>query len=217
MIAARGGSDPDANIRLRHAIEKARESSVPKDNIERAIKKGAGELDGETLTELNYEGYAPGGVAMIASAVTDNVNRTAPEIRKLFEEHGGKLGGPGATAWMFKRKGLIAIPKDAVAEDALFELVLEAGADDAVDAGTTWEVTTSVEDFEAVRKAVEDAGMAPSVVELTLIADNEVALDAEGQKKVLSLMEALDDHDDVQNVYAAFTPSEEVLGELAGG
>jgi transcriptional/translational regulatory protein YebC/TACO1 len=104
-----------------------------------------------------------------------------------------------------------------VAEDALFELVLEAGADDAVDAGSTWEVTTSVEDFEPVRKAVEDAGMAPSVVELTLIADNEVALDAEGQKKVLSLMEALDDHDDVQNVYAAFTPSEEVLGELAGG
>jgi YebC/PmpR family DNA-binding regulatory protein len=217
-IAARnGGGDPDMNIRLRHAIDTARSSSVPKDNIERAIQKGTGELEGETLQEITYEGYGPCGVAMIIMAVTDNVNRTAPEIRKLFEQHNGNLGGSGATAWMFKRKGLVALPKDAIEEDALYELVLEAGAEDVVDADSNWEVLSDVDSFEAVRKAIEGASLEPEVVELTFIADNEVELDAESQKKVLALMDGLEDHDDVQNVYAAFTPGDDVLAELAAG
>ena len=215
MIAARNGSDPDANIRLRHAMDKARQNSVPRENIDRAVKKGAGELEGQQFLELSYEGYAPGGAAMMVLAVTDNVNRTAPEVRKIFESHGGTMGVAGATAWMFKRKGRVAVPKAAAEEDTLLEIVLDAGADDVIDADPNWEVTCDADSFDTVRAAVEAAELPIEVAELTLIADNEVELDIEKQKKALSLMEALEDHDDVQNVYAAFSPSEEVLAELA--
>jgi len=217
MVAARGGADPDMNIRLRHAIEKAREFSVPRDNIERAIKKGSGETGDAQFVEVTYEGYGPGGVAMIVQALTDNLNRTAAEIRHIFEERGGKMGVAGSTAWMFKRKGLFGLPKASVEEDRLIELALEAGADDVTQAGSNWEVVCPAENFEKVRQALEGAGLKPQVAELTLIADTEVELDMEKQKRMLSLMEALEDHDDVQNVYAAFTPSEDAVAELARG
>lgn len=217
MVAARYGADPEMNIRLRHAIEKAREFSVPRDNIERAIKRGSGEVEGAQFTETTYEGYGPGGVAMMVQALTDNLNRTTAEIRHIFEERGGKLGVAGSTAWMFKRKGLFGIPRNSIEEDKLIEVALEAGADDVVDAGSNWEVLCPPENFDKVKKALQAAGITPQVAELTLLADTEVELDPEAQKRMLSLMEALEEHDDVQNVYAAFTPSEEVVAEMSKG
>jgi YebC/PmpR family DNA-binding regulatory protein len=221
MVAARRGSDPDANIALRHAIDKARQYSLPRDTIERAIKKGAGELEGESLVELTYEGYGPGGVAMILEAVSDNTNRTTPEVRKIFSNRGGSLGSSGATAWMFRRKGLFGVPKvqmeEKGGEERLLEIALEAGADDVTESGPDWEITCPAESFDAVRKVLEAAEIAPEVAELSFIAENELELDAETQKRNLQLMQELDDHDDVQNVYAAFTPSEEVLAEIEKG
>ncbi len=215
MIAARGGSDPGFNIKLRHAIERAKVFGVPRDSIERGVKKGAGELEGQSLVEATYEGYGPGGVAMIIETVTDKTTRTQPEVKKIFEAHGGKLGSAGSTAWMFKRKGLFGVPKDAVDEDRLLEIALDAGADDVKDAGSVWELTCPAAEFDKVMKALEAAEITTEVAELTFIADNEPELAPEVQLKNLKLMEAVDDHDDVQNVYAAFTPSEEVVAELA--
>jgi YebC/PmpR family DNA-binding regulatory protein len=216
-IAARNGADPDMNVRLRHAMEKARVSSVPKDIIERAVQKGSGGLEGQAFQEITYEGYGSGGVAMLVHAVTDNPHRTAPEIRKIFEKRGGKLGGTGATAWMFKRKGLIAVAKGAMEEDALMELALSAGADDLIDAGAQWEVTSDVDSYEGVRAAIEAAGLTVELSELTLIADTEADLEPHKQKVNISLMDELEEHDDVQNVYAAFTPSDDVIAELSAG
>ncbi|MHC4250903.1 MAG: YebC/PmpR family DNA-binding transcriptional regulator [Planctomycetota bacterium] len=216
MIAARGGGDPAFNIRLRHAIDKAKAMRVPRDSIERAVKKGSGELEGEQLSEITYEGYGPGGVALIIETVTDNSNRTQPELKKIFDSAGGKLGSSGATAWMFKRKGLFGVSKD-VEEDRLIEVALEAGADDVKDAGSNWEITCAAENFDAVQKALSGAGIATEVSELTFIADNELELDGEMQRRNLKLMEAIDEHDDVQNVYAAFTPDDAVVDSLAAG
>lgn len=216
MIAARNGSDPETNVRLRHAIEKAKQASVPRDNIERAVKKGAGELEGESLTEATYEGYGPGGVALLIQALSDNLNRTTPEVRRIFESKGGKFGSSGATAWMFTRKGLFSVPKEAVEEDALLEAVLEAGVDDVNTAGASWEIICPAEDFDSVRTALAGADLAPTLAELIFIADPEMEPDLETQRKNLALMEALEEHDDVQNVFAAFTPSDEVLAELEG-
>ena len=216
MIAARGGGDPNFNIRLRHAIDKAKAMSVPRDSLERAIKKGSGELEGEQLSEITYEGYGPGGVALIVETVTDNSNRTQPELKKIFDSAGGKLGSSGATAWMFKRKGLFGVSKD-IEEERLLEVALEAGADDVKDTGANWEVTCAAEDFDSVQKALEGAGIATEVSELTFIADNEIELDEEMQRRNLRLMEAIDEHDDVQNVYAAFTPDDKVVDSLAEG
>ena len=221
LIAARGGSDPSNNLRLRHTLEKAKSFGVPRDSIDRAVKKGAGELGGQALVEATYEGYGPGGVAMIIQTVTDKTNRTQPELKKIFDSHGGKLGGAGATAWLFKRKGLFGVKKkgegeeEAVDEDRLLEVVLDAGVDDVKDAGGNWEIICPAEDFDKVRKALEAAGMLPEVAELIYIADTEMELDPEAEKKNLKLMETIEDHDDVQNVYAAFTPSDDVVDELA--
>jgi len=216
MIAARGGGDPAFNIRLRHAIEKAKAMRVPRDSIDRAVKKGSGELEGEQLNEITYEGYGPGGVAMIIETVTDNSNRTQPELKKIFDSAGGKLGSSGATAWMFKRKGLFGVSRE-IEEDRLLEVALEAGADDVKDAGSNWEITCAAEDFDSVQKALAGAEIATEVSELTFIADNEIELDDEMQRRNLKLMEAIDEHDDVQNVYAAFTPDDKVIDSLAEG
>ncbi len=236
-IAARGGSDPDANLALRHALDKAKEFSVPRESVERATKKGAGELEGQNLVEATYGGFGPGGVAMLIETVTDNTNRTQPEVRKIFESHGGKFASASSTAWMFARKGLFGIPKTiptdagggagdgaggddgdraALDEERLLEIVIDAGADDVTDAGSNWELTCPPESFDAVRKALAAARIPTEVAELTYIADNELEIDPETQRKNLSLMDAVEDHDDVQNVYAAFTPSEEVVAEMGG-
>ncbi len=216
MVAARTGSDLTMNVRLRHAVEAARGMDVPKDRIETAVKKGAGELDGQEMTELTLEGFGPGGTAMVVEAVTDNANRCIPEVRKLFENRGGKLGSGGSTKWMFKRKGLLSVKKDAVDEEKLMEIILEAGADDMTDADDVFEIYTPAEALDAVKKALETNEIAPEVAELTYIADNEVELAIEVERKNLNLMEAVGDHDDVQNVYANFTPSAEALASLKG-
>ncbi len=215
MVAAKmGGGDPDANIRLRTAIADARAASMPKDNIERAIKKGTGELDGGNVDEVLYEGYGPGGVAVLCDIMTDNRNRTAPEIRKLFEVHGGKLGSPNSVSWMFERKGLIVIDEQAVEEDPLLEVVLEAGGDDVKHESGRFEVTCEPDQYMAVCEALEAAGIAIESKQITRIPQNTVALDGPTARKALQLLEALDDHDDVQNVAANLDIPEELVAEL---
>jgi YebC/PmpR family DNA-binding regulatory protein len=203
MIAARKGPDPDANFALRHAVDLARAASMPKDKIEHAIKKGAGLLEGEKMQEVTYEGYGPGGVAIVVETLTDNINRTRPEISKLFEQGGGKIGASGAVLWMFKRRGVIAVKTSAVAEDKLMDLVLNAGADDMSTQGDIFEILTPPENFDAVRKALDAAKIATEVAEMKFLADNETETDVETGKKVLELLQDLDDHDDVNAVHSS--------------
>jgi YebC/PmpR family DNA-binding regulatory protein len=209
-----GGGDPDMNIRLRTAINDAKAVSMPKDNIERAIKRGTGEIAGGNVEEALYEGYGPGGVAVLCEIMTDNRNRTAPEIRKVFETHDGKLGATNCVAWMFERKGLFVIPADKLSEERLMELALEAGADDVKQVGSNFEVTCSPEAFSSVLEALEAAGIEPQSKSVTRIPTNTVDLDEENARKVLKLMEALDDHDDVQNVSSNFNIPDEVLAVI---
>ena len=216
IVAAKaGGGDPATNVRLRTAIADAKAVSLPKDNIERAIKKGTGELEGGNIEEILYEGYGPGGVAVLCDIVTDNRNRTAPEIRKVFETHGGKLGGTNCVAWMFERKGLFLIPASAVAEERLIEIGLEAGADDVRRVGDQFEITCNPEVLSDVAQALEQAGVVPGSKEITRIPANTVDLDVATARTVLKLMEALDEHDDVQNVSSNFNVPDEALAELA--
>jgi YebC/PmpR family DNA-binding regulatory protein len=218
MVAARrSGPDPTTNLALRYAIDKARKQSMPKDNIERAVKKGSGETSGEDFQELAYEGYGPAGVAVICDALTENRNRTAGEIRKTFEVHGGNMGATGCVSWMFERKGLFTIPRGATSEDKLFELALEAGADDVKESGEVFEVTCPPEAFQSVTEAFEKAGLETKVAELTRIPANTVELNAEDGRRVLRLLEALEDNDDVQNVTANYSIPESVLAEVTGG
>ncbi|MCU0958779.1 MAG: YebC/PmpR family DNA-binding transcriptional regulator [Pirellulaceae bacterium] len=215
IVAAKlGGGDPGANIRLRTAILDAKAASMPKDTIERAIKKGTGELDGGNFDEVLYEGYAAGGVAVLCDILTDNRNRTAPEIRKIFDVHNGKLGGTNCVAWMFERKGLFVVPAQNVAEDSLMEIALEAGADDVKPAGDNFEVTCDPDMYGAVGEALEQAGIALAGKEVTRIPKNTVELSADDARKVIRLLEALDDHDDVQNVSANFNVSDQVLAQV---
>jgi YebC/PmpR family DNA-binding regulatory protein len=220
IIAAKaGGGDPDANLRLRYAIDDAKAVSMPKDNIQRAIKRGTGELDGGNLEEIVYEGYGSGGVAILCEVLTDNRNRTAGEVRKIFELADGKLGSTGCVAWMFESKGLFLVPAGAIDEDKLMEVALEAGADDvqATDDGK-FEVTCNPTSYGAVSKALTDAGITPEANQITRIASNMVDVtEPEVARRVLRLMEQLDDHDDVQNVSANFNIPQEVLEELGEG
>jgi YebC/PmpR family DNA-binding regulatory protein len=215
IVAAKmGGPDPDANLRLRYAIDDAKAVSMPKDNIQRAIKKGAGELEGVNFEEVMYEGYGVGGVAVLCQVLTDNRNRTAPEIRKIFELGHGKLGGAGCVAWMFDSKGFFLIPTDRVDEDRLMEVALEAGADDVRPDGKNFSLTCDPAVYEAVSKALSDAGITPEVKEITRIPKTTVDLDADAARKILKLMERLDDHDDVQSVSANFNIPDEVMAEM---
>ena len=215
IVAAKsGGGDPDANLTLRYAIDKAKEANMPKDTIEKAIKKGTGELDGGNLEEVIYEGYGPNGVAVLCEVLPDNRNRTAPEIRKCFEIAGGKLGSTGCVAWMFESKGLFIIESGKTDEDTLMELALEAGADDVEPVGEKFEIICDPNSFQAVSKALEDAKITPHVKEITRIPQNTVDLDASAARKVLKLLEKLDDHDDVQNVSSNFNIPEDVMAEL---
>jgi YebC/PmpR family DNA-binding regulatory protein len=219
-VAARegGSGDPKANMTLASAIDKARGSSVPVDNIERAIKRGTGELEGGArYEEVAYEGYGPGGVALYVECLTDNRNRTAQEVRHAFTRNNGNLGESGSTAWMFQRKGLIQIEKDvAPDEEGLLEVALEAGADDLSDAESTWEITTDPAAFGAVRDAISAAGVAMISAELTMVPQSTVPVDGGHAKQVLALLEALEDLDDTQSVYANFDIPESVMAELSG-
>jgi YebC/PmpR family DNA-binding regulatory protein len=211
-VAAReGGGDLDANPTLRTMYQKARDSSVPLDTIERAVKRGTGELEGVRYEQATYEGYAPNGVAVLVEVLTDNRNRTSADVRSVFTREGGSLAEPGAVAWQFERKGVAYVGQD-VAEDDLMVAVLEAGVDDIVDEGDTWRVTCEASALSAVREALEAAGMAFENADVTMLPSSTVPLGtAEEAKKVLRLIDALDDLDDVQGVYANFDIPDEVL------
>ena len=201
VAAKNGGGDLDTNLALRYAIDKAKAANMPSDNIEKAVKKGTGELGGEQLEEILYEGYGPSGVAILCEVLTDNRNRTASEVRKIFELRGGSLAGAKSVAWKFEKKGLFAIGRDLVDEETLMEIVLEAGADDLSSGDKTFEVICSPSNFQSVSFALEQKGIVPEVAEISMIAQATVSLDADHVRKVLSLLEVLEDHDDVQNVY----------------
>lgn len=214
VAAQRGGGDPSANMTLRIAVEKARKNSMPKENIERAIKRGTGEATGEGFQELVYEGYGPAGVAVIVDALTDNRNRTAGEIRKIFEVYGGNLGSTGCVAWMFERKGLFTIPKAGTSEEALMELALEAGADDVREADDVFELTCPPDLYAQVSSAIESAGLETKLAELTRIPANTIALGVDDGRKVLKLLDALEDNDDVQSVTANYELPDDVLAAV---
>jgi len=213
-VAAReGGGDRDMNPTLRTMYAKARDASVPLDTIERAIKRGTGELDGVTYEQITYEGYAPGGVAVLVDVLTDNRNRTGAEVRSLFSKLGGSMAEPGAVAWQFERKGVILVDRSAD-EDELMLAALEAGAEDVADDGEAWRVTTAPTDLHKVRSALDDTGVAVASADLTMIATTAVPLDAAGAKTVLRLVDALDDHDDVQGVFANFDIPDDVMAAV---
>ena len=215
-VAARiGGGDPSGNPRLRTAIDAAKAANMPKDNIERGIKKGTGDLEGVNYEETSYDGYGPGGVAVLVECLTDNKNRTVADVKHVFERNGGSLGEPGCVAWMFEKKGLIVFDKSAVEEETLIDLVLEAGAEDVKEDDGEFEVVTDPGDFEAVKTAVEDAGLSYTVAENGMIPKNTVKLEGKKAQQMISLMEALEDNDDVSNVYANFDISDEEMEALS--
>jgi YebC/PmpR family DNA-binding regulatory protein len=205
-VAARtgGSGDVDSNARLRKAVNDAKAQNMPNDTIDRAIKRGTGELEGVNYEEITYEGYGVGGVAVMVETMTDNRNRTVAELRHLFSKNGGNLGEAGSVAWMFDKKGLIVVDKEAKPEDELFEIAIEAGADDLQDEGDVFEIYTAPENFEAVETAIKAAGIQPQAAEISLIPQNYIRLEGADAKQMLKLYEAIDDHDDVQKVYANF-------------
>jgi YebC/PmpR family DNA-binding regulatory protein len=216
-VAAReGGGSIDGNPTLASAVDKARDASVPWDNIERAIKRGTGELGGGArYEEVAYEGYGPGGVALIVETLTDNRNRTSQDVRYAFTRNGGSLGDPGSTAWMFTRKGVVQIEKSpAIDEEKLLEMALDAGAEDVADAGSTWEITTDATDLRRVREVIDAAGIPVLSAELTMVPQTQVPVEGARARQVLALLDALEELDDVQNVYANFDIPEEVMAEV---
>ena len=214
MVAARSGSDLTANITLRALVQKARGVNMPADNIERAIKRGTGELEGQVLEEIVYEGYAPGGVSVIVQTLSDNRNRTASEVRHAFSKHGGNLAGAGSVARSFKRRGYFTIPAAAIEEDRLLEIALEAGADDVRRDGDHFEVLCEFQQYGAVSDALAAAGLKPETSELTMIPDVTTPVtDPEKAKQLMAFIEALEELDDVQNVYANFDISDEVMAK----
>ena len=218
MVAARhGGGDPVTNLKLRYAIDKARENSMPKDNIERAVKKGCGDLEGEELSEIVYEGYGPAGVAMMCDILTENRNRTAGEVRKIFEVHGGNLGATNCVAWMFDRKGLFLVPSQNVTEDRLVEIALEAGADDVALEGRVFEVTCDPAKFEHVAAALKEGRIPTDVAEVTRVATGKVELGLEDARRVVALINALEEHEDVQSVTANYSIPDEILESVLSG
>ncbi len=215
-VAARlGGGDAEGNARLRSAISAAKAENMPKDNIERAIKKGTGELEGTSYEETNYEGYGPGGVAVLVDCLTDNKNRAVADVKHLFERNGGNLGEPGCVAWIFDQKGLLVFEKDQVDEEQLLDLALEAGAEDVKEEETQFEVITDPSDFESVKNAIDDAGLTYVLSEITMIPKNTVKVEGKKAQQMLNLMQALEDNDDVNHIYANFDISDEVLEALS--
>jgi len=213
-IAARiGGGDPEGNPRLRKAIADAKDLNMPADNIKRAVQKGTGELEGGQLDELQYEGYAPGGVAMIVEVVTDNRNRTVSEIRHVFSKNGGNMGESGSVAWMFSKKGYIVVEKAKADEEALMTLAIDAGADDFASDESSYEIYTSPDAFERVLNAIKAKGIPTETAEVSMIPQNYIKVEGKTAQQVVKLMEALDEHDDVQHVYGNFDIEESELAE----
>lgn len=215
-VAARGGGgDPKANMRLKAAVETAREANMPQENIKRAIQKGTGELPGEAYEEIAYEGYAPGGVAMMVRVLTDNRNRTAPEIRHVFDKHGGHLGSTGAVAWMFERKGVIQVDAERISEDDLLGPALEAGATDMKRVEKAFEITTAPGEMDAVRAALERQRVPVLQAEVTFVPQSTVRVEGKDAPAVLRLVEALEELDDVQAVYANYDIPDEVIEAIS--
>lgn len=214
-IAARaGGGDPSGNPRLRMAVQTAKDNNMPADNIKRAIQRGTGELPGVQYEEITYESYGPGGVALMIELVTDNKNRTVAELRHLLDRNNGKLAEAGSVAWMFQKKGGIEVAKSGIGEDDLLNIILDAGADDMSVEEDYYDITTSFESFEAVKKAIEDKGLKINSASVQMQPQNTVRVEGKEAEQVLKLMEALEEHDDVQNVYANFDIDDSVLAQL---
>jgi YebC/PmpR family DNA-binding regulatory protein len=208
IAAKMGGGDPDGNPRLRGAIAAAKAENMPNENIKRAIQRGTGEIEGVSYEEITYEGYGPGGVAIIVDVLTDNKNRAVSEIRHAFSKNGGNLGAEGAVAWMFTTKGVITVPKSAASEDKLTEIVLDAGAEDLSDQGDNWEILCDPKDFEAVTNAIKAAGLTSETAEVTKIASTYTKLEGSQASAMIRLLETLEDLDDTQNVYSNFDMDE---------
>ncbi len=216
VAAKNGGGDPAANLALRYAIDKAKAANMPKDTIEKAIKRGTGGVEGVSFESVQYEGYGPSGVAILAETLTDNRNRTAPEIKRIFEKHGGSIGTPGCVSWMFDKKGLITVRTASIGEDELMELALGAGADDMENTGEIYEITCDPSAYEQLKKALEEKEIATEVAEISMVPQTMVPIeDANTARKVIGLMEAIEDHDDVQNAYANFDIPEETMAQVS--
>ncbi len=217
IVAAKtGGGDPAANLSLRYAIEKAKAANMPKDTIKKAIKKGTGEVGAVNFEEVLYEGYGPGGVALMVEALTDNRNRTTPEIKRIFERHGGSLGTTGCVSWMFSKKGLITVNAAEMDEDQLLEIALTAGADDMQTTGKVFEITCQPSAYEKLKEALKEKDIATEVAEISMVPQNDVPVNNEATaRKIISLMEAFDDYDDVQNVYANFDIPDEIMARIS--
>ena len=213
--ARMGGGDVNANPRLRTAVLTARENSMPNENIDRAIKRGTGELEGVTYEDVQYEGYGPGGVAIMAIALTDNRNRTVAELRKVFEKCGGNMGSAGCVAWMFHKRGVLSVEKSVADEERVMEVALDAGADDVSDVGDAYEVITAPENFEAVKNALQAAGMATATAEVAMVPENTVTVTGKEAEQTMRLLEELDDHDDVQTVASNADISQEEMERLS--
>ncbi|HEV2987599.1 MAG TPA: YebC/PmpR family DNA-binding transcriptional regulator [Candidatus Angelobacter sp.] len=216
MAAKSGGGDPEGNPRLRTAIAAAKAENMPQDNIKRAVQRGTGELPGATYEEITFEGYGPGGVALIAEVTTDNRNRTVSEIRHAFGKNGGNLGEAGSVSWMFSKKGQIVVPKAGAKEDDLMNIVLENGGDDLNDDGDNWEIITSPAAFEPVLEAVKKANIEVVHSAIGMVPQNYIKLEGASANQMIRLLEALEDHDDVQNVYSNFDVDQKQLEEVAG-
>ena len=216
IAAKNGGGDPDTNPRLRTAVAAAKAENMPADNIKRAVQRGTGELPGATYEEFSLEGYGPGGVAVLVDINTDNRNRTVSEIRHVFGKNGGNMAEAGAVSWMFHKKGDIVIPKASANEDDLMGIVLEAGAEDLRDDGENWEVLSAPSAYEAILEALKAAGVAPASSSVAMIPQNYIKLEGAAASQMIRLMEALEDHDDVQNVHSNFDIDQKLLEEVAG-
>ena len=216
VSAKEGGPEPESNAALATAIQKARDNSMPKDNIERAIQRGAGGAEGDAYESMLYEGYAPGGVAVICTILTDNRNRTASDLRFIFTKNGGSLGTPGSVAWQFDRKGVVLVEREGVDEDTLMEVALSGGAEDISEDGEQWQITTEPTDFMPLRQALEEAGIGYVSAELTMVPKTTVEPSEKEARQILRLVDQLEENDDVQDVYANFDISEEVLEAVAG-
>jgi YebC/PmpR family DNA-binding regulatory protein len=213
IVAAKsGGGDPEANLTLRYAIDKAKAVSMPRDTIEKAVKKGTGELGAVNFEQIQYEGYGPGGVAIMVEVLTDNRHRTAPEIKRIFEKHGSSLGTTGCVNWMFHKKGLITVATDKIDEDSLMEIALSAGADDMQNTGKVYEITCHQAAFDKLKQALAAKNIPTEMAEISMVPDSTITVtDKEQARKIISLMEDFEDHDDVQNTYANFDIPDDIM------
>ena len=216
VAAKHGGGDPSANLSLRYAIDKAKSANMPKDTIEKAIKKGTGEIEGMSFEEVLYEGYGPSGVAIMVEALTDNRNRTGPEVKRMFEKHGGSLGTSGCVNWMFTKKGLITVNNANIDEEQLMDIALNAGADDLQAVGEVFEITCEPGAYEELKKILEENEIPIEVAEISMVPQSTIDISDEHiAKRIISLMEAFEDHDDVQNTYANFDIPEDIIAQIS--